>query len=132
LLSRLKALPSSGSNSDAAGRIEQNGSLSSTIQTSLSSALFAATELAHSRVSKIIATRNEQHAKLKLQEFYVFYEESWGFVVDCEVVCKRMVVGLRGTIGGQVSTSLKRVILTDVPVEMPSPRASCKRSMPTD
>ncbi|KIM19939.1 hypothetical protein M408DRAFT_334212 [Serendipita vermifera MAFF 305830] len=82
-------------------RANPNDSLSATLETTLSSALFAATELAHSRVSKIIATRNEQHAKLKLREFYTFYEESWGFIVDCEVVCKRMVVGLRGTLGGQ-------------------------------
>ncbi|KAG8787950.1 hypothetical protein FRC15_007011 [Serendipita sp. 397] len=81
--------------------------LVSTVDSLLASAIFAATELAHSRVSKIISVRKDQHTKLKLREFYALYEEAWAFVVDCEVVCKRMVVGLRGTLGKQSTAFLQ-------------------------
>lgn len=82
-----------------------NGTLSATLQSTIDSVIFAATELAHSRVSTLITARAEQHAQLKLFEFYTFYEESWSFALKCEVVCKKMVVTLRGTLGGQVCTT---------------------------
>lgn len=87
-----------------------NSVSSSALQSTLDSVIFAATELAHKRVSKLILSRSEQHAQLKLFEFYIFYEEGWSFVLSCEVICKKMVVALRGALGGQVRASF-RVLL---------------------
>lgn len=35
----------------------------------------------------------------------MFFNESWRFVVGCEVICRRMIVGLRGAVVSQVRTS---------------------------
>jgi vacuolar protein sorting-associated protein 54 len=53
-------------------------------------------------MSKVLSTRSEQHAKLELREFVEVFNECWSFVVYCEVTCKRMIVGLRGTVVSQV------------------------------
>jgi vacuolar protein sorting-associated protein 54 len=79
---------------------------SSSLRTTFSDILFAATELAHNRVSKVIGIRAEENSKLKLREFHAFFEESMAFVVDSEILCQKMVVGLRGVLGGQVIITL--------------------------
>lgn len=65
--------------------------------------LSSAAELANSRLSKITSVRAEQHANLKLREFHVIFEECWAFVIACEILCKRMIVGFRGALVAQVS-----------------------------
>lgn len=69
----------------------------------LSEVLPAATELANTRVSKIVLARAEQHALLDLPEFLELFNESWNFVVRCEVMARKMIVGLRGVMVSQVS-----------------------------
>ena len=82
---------------------QPSNALGKTREAAFTAILFAATELAHTRVAKIISTRKDRHTELKLRDFYAFYQETWTFVVDSEVICARMVVGLRGTLGSQVS-----------------------------
>lgn len=65
--------------------------------------LASAAELANSRASKIMGVRNEQHARLSLPQFLEIFNEAWRFVVACEIVCQKMIVGLRGTMVVQVS-----------------------------
>lgn len=62
----------------------------------------AATELANIRVSKVIVIRAEQHAILSMPEFLELFNENWRFVVKCEVMARKMIVGLRGVMVSQV------------------------------
>lgn len=64
--------------------------------------LLYAAELAASESAKPIHHRAEQHAHLELHEFVAFFRDSWTFVVKCEVICRKMIVGLRGVAVGQV------------------------------
>jgi vacuolar protein sorting-associated protein 54 len=62
----------------------------------------AATELANARLSKVVMVRSEQHASLPLSEFLVLFNEGWAFVVKCEIMARKMIVGLRGVMVSQV------------------------------
>ena len=46
--------------------------------------------------------RSEQHTALELPNFYLLFNVSWDFVVKSEIICKRMIVALRGVIVSQV------------------------------
>lgn len=74
----------------------------SLLQDNLFDILSSASELANILSSKLLSARAEQHTKLELQEFVELFNESWAFVVRCEVICRRMIVGLRGVVVGQV------------------------------
>lgn len=67
----------------------------------------AAAELAHLRFSKVIAVRSDLHSTLPLAEFLEIFDLSWGFVVECEVLCQRMIVGLRSVLIGQAKSFLQ-------------------------
>ncbi|CCM02241.1 uncharacterized protein FIBRA_04322 [Fibroporia radiculosa] len=77
------------------------------LQEELVGTLSAATELAHARASKVVAARAEQHAALDLPSFCSLFDESWKFVVESEMVCRRMIVGLRGTLISQAKGFLQ-------------------------
>ncbi|KAI0950065.1 hypothetical protein AcV7_008644 [Taiwanofungus camphoratus] len=77
------------------------------LQEELSDILSSAAELANARASKVIALRAEQHAALDLPNFCSLFNESWDFVVQSEVICRRMIVGLRGTIVSQAKSFLQ-------------------------
>ena len=74
--------------------------------------LSSAGELANARAAKVISLRAEQHAALDLRDFYTFFNVSWDFVVKTEVICRRMIVGLRGVVVSQVSTLPKKLCLS--------------------
>jgi vacuolar protein sorting-associated protein 54 len=80
---------------------------SETLKSDLSDLLSSATELGNSRVSKVVSVRAEQHAQLRLREFFQYFEESWAFVVACEVLCRRMIVGFRGSLVSQSKAFLQ-------------------------
>ena len=82
------------------------------IKGDLSDVLSTASELANSRASKIIGVRNEQHAALQLGQFLEMFSEAWSFVVACEVICRKMIVGLRGTMVVQVRFLFVRSFLS--------------------
>ena len=50
--------------------------------------------------------RAEQHAQLALPAFHALFEATWHFVVACEVLCRRMIVGLRGAVVSQAKAFL--------------------------
>ncbi|KAH9900817.1 Vps54-domain-containing protein [Cubamyces lactineus] len=77
------------------------------LQEELSDILSSAAELANARASKVINVRAEQHTKLDLPSFCALFNESWDFVVKSEVICRRMIVGLRGTIVSQAKSFLQ-------------------------
>lgn len=68
----------------------------------LSDILGSAGELAHGRAAKVIGARSEQHVALDLRSFWTLFNVSWDFVVKSEVICRRMIVSLRGAVVGQV------------------------------
>ena len=72
------------------------------LQEELTDILSSAAELANARASGVIALRAEQHTALDLAGFCALFNESWDFVVKSETICRRMIVGLRGTIVSQV------------------------------
>ncbi|KAH9930608.1 Vps54-like protein-domain-containing protein [Fomitopsis serialis] len=77
------------------------------LQEELSGILSSAAELAHTRASRVVALRGEQHASLDLPSFVTLFNESWVFVVESEKICCRMIVGLRGTMISQAKTFLQ-------------------------
>ena len=68
----------------------------------LSDILSSAGELANARAAKVINVRAEQHTALDLESFWTLFNLSWDFVVKSEVICHRMIVGLRGAVVSQV------------------------------
>ncbi|GAA5910947.1 Vps54p [Sporobolomyces salmoneus] len=73
----------------------------SSLSTEITDVLTAVTELANVRFSKVIGVRSEVHAQLSLEHFLEIFDETWSFVLDCEVLVKRMIVGLRGAMVSQ-------------------------------
>jgi vacuolar protein sorting-associated protein 54 len=84
----------------------------SDLQEELIDILSSAAELSNARASTIITLRSEQHAALPLPEFLDLFNDSWNFVLKCEVICRRMIVGLRGIIVSQVCSLIKVVLVT--------------------
>ena len=84
------------------------------IQDELADILSSAAELSNTQVAKVISLRADQHATLELADFLVFFNESWGFVVKCEIICRRMIVGLRGVVVSQVCTVSLCLIYIDI------------------
>ena len=66
------------------------------------------TELANVQASTAINARSEQHTSLPLPDFLDLFNCSWNFVLKCEVICRRMIVGLRGVIVSQVCLARDR------------------------
>lgn len=50
--------------------------------------------------------RSDQHASLPLKEFLVVFNEGWSFIIKCEVMARKMIVGLRGVMMSQVLAQL--------------------------
>ena len=84
--------------------VDESGqkSWSDNLTMDVSDVVQATAELANIRLAKIVASRADAHAALALSEFVVVFHESWQFVLQCEVICRKMIVGLRGVIVGQV------------------------------
>lgn len=75
---------------------------SSHLAEDLQDIVYAAAELCNARFSKAFVSRTETHtSQLALPEFVILFKESWNFVLFCEVMCKRMIVGLRGVLVSQ-------------------------------
>ncbi|KZT57023.1 Vps54-domain-containing protein [Calocera cornea HHB12733] len=71
------------------------------LSSDLSDIVVAVAEATNSRVSRIVALRQEQHAALDLKDFMPVFNVSWEFVVKCETLSRRMIPGLRGTMISQ-------------------------------
>ena len=57
--------------------------------------------------SSVISLRSAEHAQLGLPAFLDLFNESWAFVVRCEVIARRMIVGLRGVVVSQAKLFLQ-------------------------
>ncbi|KAH0830648.1 Vps54-domain-containing protein [Lanmaoa asiatica] len=77
------------------------------LQEELSDILSSAADLSNKLIAKVVSYRSEQLAQLDLPSFLVFFNQSWDFVIRCEVICQRMIMGLRGTILGQAKLFLQ-------------------------
>ncbi|GAA5904972.1 hypothetical protein JCM5296_005694 [Sporobolomyces johnsonii] len=86
----------------------------SSLSTEISDVVHAVAELANVRFSKVIGVRTEVHAHLQLAEFVDIFDASWAFVVQCEIICKRMIVGLRGAMVSQAKTFLQTFHQTQI------------------
>lgn len=80
---------------------EQPASESSTLSEDLQDLVYAAADAANGRFSRVMSARADIHTSLSLDEFIVLFKESWAFALTCEIMCKRMIVGLRGTLVSQ-------------------------------
>ena len=66
----------------------------------------SAGELSHACVSRLISIRSSQHAILPLRDFLTIFQLCWSFVLRSELACKRMIMGLRGTVLNQAKVFL--------------------------
>ncbi|KAI6028484.1 Vps54-like protein-domain-containing protein [Pisolithus orientalis] len=76
-------------------------------QEELSDIVSSAADLSNKFAAKVISYRLEQHVQLDLPNFLNFFNESWGFVVKCEIICRRVIMGLRGVILSQAKLFLQ-------------------------
>ncbi|KAG2020072.1 retrograde transporter, variant 3 [Coprinopsis cinerea AmutBmut pab1-1] len=97
-------LSASGSRGDKS--LDQTLSIDS-LEEDLADILSSTSELANTQAARIISFRAEIHSKLNLPDFLLFFNGSWSFVVRCEVLSRRMIVGLRGTIVSQAKVWLQ-------------------------
>ncbi|KAG2158484.1 Vps54-like protein-domain-containing protein [Suillus bovinus] len=77
------------------------------LQEELLDILSSTADLSNKLAAKVIGYRSEQHAQLDLPGFLTFFNASWGFVVQCEVICRRMIMGLRGVVLSQAKHFLQ-------------------------
>jgi vacuolar protein sorting-associated protein 54 len=42
----------------------------------------------------VLSIRAEQHTQLTLPEFHAVFELTWQFVLECEVLCCKMIIAL--------------------------------------
>jgi len=73
------------------------------LEEDLADIVCSSAELSNTQAAKVISCRAEQHSALELVDFLTFFNDSWAFVIKCETICRRMIVGLRGTVVGQVN-----------------------------
>ncbi|KAG6889819.1 hypothetical protein C0995_014296 [Termitomyces sp. Mi166 len=77
------------------------------VQDELTDILASAAELANTHSATLIAFRHDEHTALELADFISLFNNSWSFVVRCEVLSRRMIVGLRGVVVGQAKAFLQ-------------------------
>ncbi|KAF8965307.1 Vps54-like protein-domain-containing protein [Flammula alnicola] len=77
------------------------------LEEDLADIVSSSAELANTQAAKVISYRAEQHAALELADFLTFFNDSWAFVIKCETISRRMIVGLRGTVVGQAKLFLQ-------------------------
>ncbi|KAF4615174.1 hypothetical protein D9613_002656 [Agrocybe pediades] len=77
------------------------------LEEDLADVVSSAAEVSNTQAAKVISYRSEQHAALNLAEFLTFFNDSWAFVIKCETISRRMIVGLRGTVVGQAKAFIQ-------------------------
>lgn len=92
---------------DSLNSSNSSGGEDISLTSDISDVVHATAELGNLRFSKVIGVRTEIHASLSLKEFVEIFDASWSFVLRCEVICQRMIIGLRGVMVGQAKTFLQ-------------------------
>ncbi|KAF5373709.1 hypothetical protein D9758_000748 [Tetrapyrgos nigripes] len=77
------------------------------VHTELQDTLTSSTELAHVLLSSLISSRSPSHSALPLASFVEVFATTWDFVISSEVICKKMIVALRGSVVSQARAWLK-------------------------
>ncbi|KNZ79337.1 Vacuolar protein sorting-associated protein 54, partial [Termitomyces sp. J132] len=85
----------------------ETGKLSPPPQDELTDILASASELANTHSATLLAFRHQVHTALPLADFLSLFNATWSFVVRCEVLSHRMIVGLRGVVVGQAKAFLQ-------------------------
>lgn len=80
---------------------------SSALQNELQDGIQALADLANVRLARVVSSRAEIHSSLALADFVAVFNESWHFVLSCEVICKKMVIGLRSVLVAQSKSWLQ-------------------------
>ncbi|TEB26582.1 Vps54-domain-containing protein [Coprinellus micaceus] len=100
---RPPAMSTSSSSRSSASSHESLPSISE----DLTDLLFVTCELANVTAAKVVSYRSEQHSQLDLPQFIDFFNTSWSFVMRCEVLSRKMIVGLRSTVLGHAKAWLQ-------------------------
>ncbi|KAN0064753.1 hypothetical protein ACQY0O_001810 [Thecaphora frezii] len=61
----------------------------------------ACTELSHVLAARLIAIRSGTHTSMDLAPFLAVFQLCWSYVLSSELVCRKMIVGLRGAVLSQ-------------------------------
>lgn len=77
-----------------------------------SAGVFAVAELASSCAAKLLNARAEQHVNLPWPSFLELYNETSAFNVNSEILCRTMIIALRGAANSQVRMSKSGTILS--------------------
>ncbi|CAE6420707.1 unnamed protein product [Rhizoctonia solani] len=71
-----------------------------------SAVVFAAAELASVCCAKLINARSEQNVGLPWPDFLELYNETSSFNIECEILCRTMIIALRGAANSQAKAYL--------------------------
>jgi hypothetical protein len=74
---------------------------------SLFDTLSSSAESANVLTSRVISARVGQHVKLDFHKFLEMFNECRNFVVRCEIIGRKMIVGLRGAVVSQVQVEAR-------------------------
>jgi len=77
------------------------------VHTELQDTLTSSVELAHVLLSSLLSSRSPSHVTLPLPSFVEIFATTWDFVIASEVICKKMIVALRGGVVTQARAWLK-------------------------
>ncbi|PLW44067.1 hypothetical protein PCASD_04847 [Puccinia coronata f. sp. avenae] len=78
-----------------------------TLGLKLSEVVQSSAELANARFAKVIGVRTDIHSQLSFTDFFAIFDASWRFVVQCEVISRRMIIALRGVMVNQAKAFLQ-------------------------
>ncbi|KAJ1309562.1 hypothetical protein OPQ81_006335 [Rhizoctonia solani] len=71
-----------------------------------SAVVFAAAELASVCCAKLLNARSEQNVGLPWPDFLQLYNEASSFNIECEILCRTMIIALRGAANSQAKAYL--------------------------
>ncbi|CAE6436349.1 unnamed protein product [Rhizoctonia solani] len=71
-----------------------------------SAVVFAAAELACGCCAKLLNARSEQNVGLPWLDFLELYNETSSFNIECEILCRTMIIALRGAVNSQAKAYL--------------------------
>ncbi|KEP54455.1 putative vacuolar sorting protein VPS45 [Rhizoctonia solani 123E] len=71
-----------------------------------SAVVFAAAELACGCCAKLLNARSEQNVGLPWLDFLGLYNETSAFNIECEILCRTMIIALRGAVNSQAKAYL--------------------------
>ncbi|THU85634.1 Vps54-domain-containing protein [Dendrothele bispora CBS 962.96] len=77
------------------------------VHAELQDTLTSSVELAHVLLSSLLSSRSPSHVSLPLPSFVEVFQTTWDFVISSEVICKKMIVALRGGVVTQARMWLK-------------------------